>query len=78
MTPLRATNVFDKAAELLAQSDEDFIFILNRFCLAYGLVARRSMTDLMRAGREGVEEADRRGMESVPRECARGPTQAQW
>lgn len=34
MTPHGTANIFDKAAKLLAQSDEDFIFIFHRFCEA--------------------------------------------
>lgn len=32
VTPCRAADIFNKAAELLAQGDENFIFILNGLC----------------------------------------------
>lgn len=32
MTPLRATDVVDEAAQLFAQSDEDLILIFDRLC----------------------------------------------
>lgn len=32
MTPLRTTDVVDKAAELFAQGDEDLVFILDGLC----------------------------------------------
>lgn len=32
MTPLRTSNVLDEASELLAQSDQDLILILDGFC----------------------------------------------
>ena len=32
MTPLWAADILDEATQLFAQGDEDFIFILNRFC----------------------------------------------
>ena len=31
MTPLRATDVFDKIAQLLAQCHKYFVFVLDRF-----------------------------------------------
>lgn len=31
MTPLRAADIFDKRAKLLAEGNEDFVFVFDRF-----------------------------------------------
>lgn len=33
MTPRRASDVFDEVAKLLAQGDQDLVFVLDRFCV---------------------------------------------
>ena len=32
VTPLRTADILDKATELLAQSNKDFVFVFHRFC----------------------------------------------
>lgn len=41
VTPLRTSHVFDEAAELFAQGDQDFILILNRLCRMFSDSSKR-------------------------------------
>lgn len=57
MAELRPADVFDKAAELLAEGDEHLVLILDRLCLQAGIIrwraSRRRGGQAVRTDRQG-------------------------
>lgn len=58
MTPLRAADILDKVAELLAQRNQDLVLILDRLCARVrGAVQVRALGGGRRPSRKGINSS---------------------
>lgn len=78
VSPLRTTDIFDEAAELFTQSNQDLVLILDRFYIAKGLAAENKEKGICESGAGAGGRADHRERESAPLGCAQGRERERW